>query len=209
MYQVFLAFLLCIGACGCRVAVSQNYGNLAERLYDYNVGRASFDANDPLLQRRIIFISSDFNRALAFTVCAQLAYLDEQSKTEPITLCINSDGGDGTAFLVIRNMIHSVSAPVDTVNMGLCCSIAVDLFLSATGKRYCVKDSAFIIHEPRGEPTDLVKGYIALQENLLRSKCDLPKDWLPIKSRQFVITDEDSKKYKICDEIIEKIEFTH
>lgn len=207
MYRICWVLVLCSGICGCRMNCTEDYEGLAGQLHDYQLGRTEFDANDPLLKQRIIFISSYFNRAMASAVCTQLVYLNEQSTTEPITLCINSGGGDTTAFLAIRNMIQSISAPVDTVNTGICGSFAVDLFLSATGKRYCVKDSAFIIHEPYGEPSELVKIHTTLQENLFRSKCELPKGWLPINSRQFVITDEDSKKYKICEEIIEKIGF--
>jgi ATP-dependent Clp protease protease subunit len=206
MYRVLWILVLCAAVCGCRVNFSQSYDDMAEALYAYNIRQDGFDANDPLLQRRIIFISSGFNLAMSRTVCAQLVYLDTQSKTEPITMCINSYGGDGRAFLAIRSMMQSISSPIDTINVGICASIAADLFLSATGKRYCVKDSAFIIHEPRGTPSDLAKKYITIQENLLRSKCEFPKDWLPIGSREFTIMDEDAKKYKICDEIIQKIE---
>ncbi|MBM4104232.1 MAG: ATP-dependent Clp protease proteolytic subunit [Planctomycetes bacterium] len=205
MHRIFWTLVLCTAVCGCMANFSPHYDDMAKQMYNYNIGRADFDANDPMLGRRIIFISSGFNSAMARMICTQLVYLDAQSKTEPITMCINSGGGDGTAFLAIRNMMQSISAPVDTVNVGMCGSIAVDLFLSATGKRYCVKDSAFIIHEPRGTPADLVKNYTMLQEDLFRSKCEFPKNWLPVKSRQFTITDEDAKKYKMCDEIIQKI----
>lgn len=201
------ALAMMCGGCGLmKVTLNVNSGGFAGHLYDYNIGLAEFNPNDPLLERRIISVSGGFNRAMADRLCTQLVYLDGQSKTETITLCINSGGGDGTAFLAIRNMINSISAPVDTVNMGFAGSNAANLFLSATGKRYCVKDSAFFIHDPSGTPKELVKQYVTLQENLLRTKCELPADWLPIKSRQFVICDQDALKYKICDAIIEKID---
>jgi ATP-dependent Clp protease protease subunit len=108
---------------------------------------------------------------MADRLCTQLVYLDGQSKTETITLCINSGGGDGTAFLAIRNMINSISAPVDTVNMGFAGSNAANLFLSATGKRYCVKDSAFFIMTQRNAE-GTVKQYVTPSGNLLRTYCN-------------------------------------
>lgn len=206
MKKCICATLLCLLLSGCGLTISSSLN--AGQLYDYNIGLTEFNPDDPLLQRRIIYVTGQFNRAMAHHVCSQLVYLDGQSQTRPITLCINSNGGDGTAFLAIRNMINSISSPVDTVNMGFAASNGANLFLSATGKRYCVKDSAFGIHDPSGTPKELVKQYVALQESLLRDTCELPEDWLPIKSREFILTDEDALKYKVCDAIIEKLDLT-
>ena len=200
MIRFLCLMMICLMFCGCgKVNMTFNSNTAAPK---------DFNPNDPLILRRIIFVNGCFNEAMARSVCTELVYLDSQSKTKPITMCINSGGGDLMAFLAIRNMINSISAPVDTVNMGFSGSAAVLLYLSATGKRYCIKDSSFGIHEPTGNPKEHRKHYVELQENLLRTKCELPEDWLPIKSRQFFVNDNDAKKYKICDEIIEKIEFS-
>ncbi len=206
MNKCLCAAVLCLLLSGCGVKVSFDMN--AGQLYDYDIGRADFNPDDPLLGRRIIVVAGQFNRAMAHRVCSQLLYLDGQSQTEPITLCINSNGGDGSAFLMIRNMMRSISAPVDTVNMGYAASNGTNLFLSATGTRYCVKDSAFLIHNPRGGPKKLLAEYIRLQEELLRDTCDLPDDWLPIKSRQFVLTAEEALEYNVCDAIIEKLDLS-
>lgn len=198
MIRFFCSVMLCTMLCGCgKVNMTFNSSTAAPN---------DFDPNAPLIQRRIIFVNGWFNDALAHSICTELIYLDSQSNTKPITLCINSGGGEAMAFLAIRNMINSISAPVDTVNMGFAGSSGALLFLSATGKRYCLKDSSFILHEPAGRPKELRDQISRLQEELLRSRCQLPADWLPIKSRQFFITDHDAITYKICDEIIEKID---
>ena len=194
---VSLCFILC--GCGAKVSFDLKYDNLAKELSDYGVGETAFDANDPLLEKRTIFICGGFNISLAQTVCRQLVYLDSESKTEPIKLLINSPGGDGTAYLSITNMINSISAPVDTINIGFCGSAAAMLIQSATGKRYAVKDTAFMIHDTKGSPKDLSDMYSKLQEGIYRSCCELPDDWLPLKDGEYVFSAEDAKTYKFVD----------
>ncbi len=107
--------------------------------------------------------------------------------------------------MAIRNTIKSIDTPVNTINMGLCASSAFTLYQSATGKRYACEGSAFMIHEGKGEPQKLVQMYIKDQEELIRTRCNVPADWLPIGKREFIFSAEDALKYQVVDEIITKI----
>lgn len=204
---LFLVLGILAGGCGVNVQFSQNSEGMARQLHNYQIAKARFDLNDPLLKQRIIFLSGSINISAAEHICSHLIYLNDQSDSEPITLYINSNGGDGTAYLSIRNIIRSIKAPVNTVNAGLCASAGFLLFMDATGKRYAMPESAFLLHEPRGTPKELEKLYIEYHENVLLNKTKVPRDWLPIKARQFTVTAEEAKKYEIADDIIEMLVF--
>jgi ATP-dependent protease ClpP protease subunit len=102
-------------------------------------------------------------------------------------------------------MIKSIESPVDTVNIGLCGSSAAMLIQSATGKRYAVKNTAFIIHNPKGKPEDLVKMYVKLQNELYKECCKLPEEWFPLEDKEYTFSAEEAKKYGFVDEVIDSI----
>lgn len=207
MHKVTLLLVLCcVFLNGCMKA-NVNLDSLAKSLRSYEIGKLPFDPENPFLQRRTVFLSGGINFSVARTVSEQLLYLDRQPGHEPIKLLINSNGGDGTAYMAIRNTIKSIDTPVDTINIGLCASSAFALYQSATGKRYACEGSAFIIHEGKGEPQKLVQMYIKDQEELIRARCNVPADWLPIGKREFIFSAEDALKYQVVDEIITKINF--
>jgi ATP-dependent Clp protease, protease subunit len=199
MYRNLLILTLCIFLGGCMVGSNVSVSDLGRPA-------PTFDPDNPLLKERIVFVSGQINNSVANAACEKIAYLNEQSGTEPIKLVINSGGGDTTAYLAIANMMKSVSAPVDTINISFCGSAAADLFLSATGKRYALQDSVFLIHDCRGQSAKLVKIYSKLQEDLLRSKAQLPSKWLPLKNQEFVLTAKQAEEYKLVDQIIPKMD---
>ena len=205
MRKVTLLLVFCCTFLNGCMKANVNLDSFAESLRSYEIGKSSFDPESPFLQRRTIFLSGGLNFSVAQTVSEQLLYLDSQPDDEPIKLLINSGGGDGTAYMAIRNTIKSIDTPVDTINVGLCASSAFTLYQSATGKRYVCEGSAFIIHEGKGEPQKLVQMFIKDQEELIRTRCNVPVDWLPIGEREFILSTEDALKYQVVDEIITKI----
>lgn len=191
---------------GCSVNLdSVNEHQLAEEFRNYEIAAPTFDRNDPLLEKRVIMLNGSINFANAQTICKKLVYLDGRSTVEPIKLLINSGGGDGTGYMTITNTIKSIDAPVDTVNIGLCGSAAAMLIQSATGKRYAQKDTAFLIHDVSGNPKELKDIYSTFQEELYRSRCNLPADWLPLK-KEYTFNAQDALKYNFVDEVVDKIE---
>ena len=210
MYRILFILIFCVSVSGCTQSRTLDVGNLTEdfakELRGYEVGKPGFDPENPLLKKRIVLITGPLNFSVAHTVCEALAYLDEQSKTEPIKLLISSWGGDGMAYVTVANMVKSVGAPVDTINISFCGSAAVTLFLSATGNRYALEGSYFMIHDGSGKPPELVETFNKLQEDLFRSKCELPSDWLPLKDQEFLFSAKEAKEYKVVDEVLTKID---
>lgn len=193
--------------CSVKLGYPINYERLSKELSNYEIGQSSFNPNDPLLQNRIILVSGGVNKAMSKTVCRQLVYLDQQSSTEPIKLLINSDGGDCTVYQNITHIINSIDAPVDTVNVGVCASMGALLIQSATGKRYAVKDTIFLIHEPRGTPKEIKAMYKELQEKVFITCCNLPEKWIPLGDKNHIFSTNDALEYQFVDEVIDSIDF--
>ena len=203
---VFSMSLLTLAGCNIRFGYPINYEQLSEELSDYEIAKTAFDQNDPLLQKRVVLISGGFNRSMTKTICKQLIYLDEQSQTEPIMLLINSSGGDCTSYQSITGVIKSLDAPVDTVNIGTCASMGALLIQSATGTRYALKDTMFMIHEPSGRPKEFTQHYRKLQEEVLRTRCNFPESWLPIGDREHIFSAAEALEYQFVDEVIEAMD---
>ena len=78
--------------------------------------------------------------------------LDEDDNEVGRSAClfISSEGGDvplGWSIIeTIREVKNSVGLKVDTYVMGECSSIAIPIFLSATGQRITTRNASFFIH---------------------------------------------------------------
>ncbi|MFI4912567.1 MAG: ClpP family protease [Sedimentisphaeraceae bacterium JB056] len=188
-------------ACGCSVNFSSR--GSAYQLSDFNVGRENFDPESPELSQRIILLDGGINIESANTVCKQIIFLNNISKDKPITLWLNSTGGDMTTYLQIANTIKSTPAPVNVVNTGLCASAAIGLMLNATGARYGFADSYFFIHSCSGGDDELREKCEEHIEKLLKEKTNIPEDWLPLGDAEYTITSGEALKYSIIDEVIE------
>ena len=85
-------------------------------------------------------------------------YLDSQDSKEPINVYINSPGGSVHAGLGIYDTINLISAPVNTVCVGMAASMAA-ILLIAGNERKILKHSRVMLHQPmggmRGQVTDM------------------------------------------------------
>jgi ATP-dependent Clp protease protease subunit len=203
--RFILLILILLFFTGCNIKLVGISENFARQLSNYEIGKQSFDSEDPLLKKRMILISGGINDSKLQAISQKLIFLDRKSPSKPIQLLINSGGGNSTSYLSVSNMIKSIKSPVNTVNIGLCGSSAAMLIQSATGKRYAVKDTAFIIHNPKGKPHDLLKMYVKLQEKLYEECCELPKEWFPLKDKEYTFSAEQAKEYNFVDEVIDRI----
>jgi ATP-dependent Clp protease protease subunit len=116
-------------------------------------GEAFYDVHARLVKDRVIFLSEEIDSATASTVVALLFLLDREDKEEePISLWINSPGGDIHEFFAIYDMIQLVKAPVKTVCIGSASSAAAMLLAAGTpGLRYATPNSHVMIHQVQVE----------------------------------------------------------
>lgn len=185
-----------------------DFENLAYELKSFEVGKPHFDCNSPLMKERIVLLQGSINFSRSSVICESLVHLNEQNPDEKATLLIHSKGGDAAASLPVVNMIKSIEAPVDTVNIGWCCSAAVPIFQSATGKRYAYKNSIFLLHALKGKPKQLTAKMSKLYTEIIRKKSNLPEEWFPLSDKLIIFDADEALEYKFVDEIIEKIILT-
>jgi len=114
-----------------------------------------------LLASRTVVISAGVDAELAGKVIQQLILLDHDDSSKPITLLVNSPGGEFYSGFAIYDMVRFISAPVISVVAGLAASMGSIIPLSAPkGSRYALPHSKFLIHQPllmgyQGRATDM------------------------------------------------------
>jgi ATP-dependent Clp protease protease subunit len=98
---------------------------------------------------RIIFLGTPINDDVANIIIAQLLFLQADNADRDISLYINSPGGSVSAGLAIYDTINFMSAPVNTICMGMAASMGAFLLSAGRkGKRSALPHSRIMIHQP-------------------------------------------------------------
>ena len=119
-------------------------------------GERAFDIYSLLLKERIIFLGSPIDDQVANLIVAQLLYLNSQDQNRQIDMYIQSPGGAVYAGLAIYDAMQMISAPVSTVAVGFCGSMATALLTSGEkGKRFALAQATIHQHPTGGG----AKGY--------------------------------------------------
>lgn len=178
-------------------------------------GNPSLD--DKLMKTRSLIISGEINKDSADLFAREILVLDSESH-DPITVYINSPGGDVDAGFAIYDMIRFVSSPVRVVGMGLVASAASLIYLSVDlENRYALPDSTYLIHQPlselKGVAVDI--SIYADKIGMLRKKLDsviaeatgntlekVSED----TERDYWMSAEEAQKYGMVGKIIKKKE---
>ena len=91
-----------------------------------------------LFEDRIIFLTGEINSDVANIIIAQLLYLDTRNQ-EPITIYINSEGGEVNSWFAIYDTMQFIKSEVITVCTGIAASMASVLLAGGTkGRRYAL-----------------------------------------------------------------------
>lgn len=112
---------------------------------------AQMDVFSRLMMDRIIFLGTDVNDYTANVIQAQLLYLDSTDPGKDVSIYINSPGGSVYAGLGIYDTMQYISGDVSTICTGMAASMAAVLLVSgAKGKRFALRHSRVMIHQPMG-----------------------------------------------------------
>jgi ATP-dependent Clp protease protease subunit len=115
------------------------------------MGERAYDIYSLLLKERIIFLGTGINDAVANVVVAQLLYLSSIDPKAPISLYINSPGGEVYAGMAIYDTMQMIKAPVSTVAIGISASMGTALLAAgATGQRYALPHTTIHMHPTGG-----------------------------------------------------------
>ncbi len=115
---------------------------------------------EKFLKTRTILISEEITSELAKRVYQNLLLLESEDGEKPITVVINSPGGEADSGFGIYDMLRFVRPPVRTIVAGLCASAAILIFVAAKkGDRLSLPHSRFLLHQPSsasfGQASDL------------------------------------------------------
>jgi len=108
--------------------------------------------SEKVLKTRTILVSEPISDEVARKVYQQLLVLEAESAEKPITVLINSPGGEADSGFGIYDMLRFVQAPVRTIVAGLCASAAVMVFVAGEkGYRLSLPNSRFLLHQPSSQ----------------------------------------------------------
>ncbi|KAL8310020.1 hypothetical protein RB597_010030 [Gaeumannomyces tritici] len=114
-------------------------------------GWRTSDIFSKLLQERIICLNGGVDDSTSAAIVAQLLWLESDAPHKPITMYINSPGGQVSSGLAIYDTMSYISSPVHTVCVGMAASMGAILLLGGEkGKRYALSHSQIMVHQPLG-----------------------------------------------------------
>ena len=175
---------------------------------------AQMDVFSRLMMDRIIFLGTDVNDYTANVIQAQLLFLDQADPGKDVSIYINSPGGSVYAGLGIYDTMQYISSDVSTICTGMAASMAAVLLVAgAEGKRFALKHSRVMIHQPMGG----AQGQASDIEITAREIQKLKKELYTIISdhsgvaydkvakdsdRDYWMTAAEAKEYGMIDEVL-------
>lgn len=134
-------------------------------------GERSYDIYSRLLEDRIVFLSGEIDDVSANIVIAQLIYLESKDADKDICLYINSPGGSVTAGMGIYDTMNYIKCDVSTVCVGMAASMGAFLLSSgAKGKRFALRNSEVMIHQPLGGAQGQASDIEIVAKHIMRTK---------------------------------------
>lgn len=171
---------------------------------------------DLLLENRVIFLQGEIYDGNANELVMKLLYLQSENRRKDIHFYINSPGGSVTSTLAIYDTMQMITCPVATYCVGLAASGgAVLLAGGEKGKRYALKHSKVMVHQPHGgvggqisdieiQAREIIKTRDLLDQ-ILADHCGKTKEEVSLaRDRDYYMSAEEAKAFGLVDEIMVK-----
>jgi ATP-dependent Clp protease protease subunit len=177
-------------------------------------GERAYDIYSLLLKERIIFLGTPINDQVGNVIVAQLIWLDSQDPERLIRLYINSPGGQIYAGMAIYDTMQQLSAPVQTVAVGVTASFGTVLLAAGTaGQRFALPNATIHIHQPlggtQGQATDIeIQAKEILRQREKINKILAEHTGQPLETierdveRDFYLNAEDAMRYGLIDSVL-------
>ena len=169
-----------------------------------------------MLQTRTIIISQQVNSELTQKVLGQILLLEQEDPEAPITVFINSPGGEMFSGYAIFDTLRFVSCPVTTIVTGFAASMGSILSLAADkGRRFAMPQAKILIHQPllmgyQGRAADCeiqAREILKTREHLINLYCEYTgRDYDEIKQaidRDNWFTAEEALDFGLLDRVIQ------
>lgn len=174
------------------------------------------DVFSRLMLERIIFIGTAIDETVANVIQAQLLFLDSVDPSKDIQIYFNTPGGTIYGGMGIYDTMQFINPNIACTCTGLAASMGAVLLAAGTkGKRFALKHSRIMLHQPYGytggQASDIeidvehlknmqkdLYNVIALHtgQNIKKIEKDVDRD--------FWMNSETALKYGIIDKIIDK-----
>jgi ATP-dependent Clp protease protease subunit len=187
----------------------------AQAMRDYQRQR-QMTLGDLLLENRVIFLQGEIYDGNANELVMKLLYLQSENRRKDIHFYINSPGGSVSATLAIYDTMQMISCPVATYCVGLAASGgAVLLAGGEKGKRFALKHSKIMIHQPHGgvggqvsdieiQANEILRTRSALNEIMSMHTGKTVEEIAKASDRDFYMTAEEAKAFGVVDDILLK-----
>ena len=110
-------------------------------------GLNRLDIRDEMFGQRELELMTPVNAESCAAIIRGLLYLQRQDPEAPVTLYINSPGGEVQSGLALYDVMQAVSCPIRTVCLGMAASMGALLFI-AGDEREILPHSRVMIHDP-------------------------------------------------------------
>lgn len=115
-------------------------------------GERSFDLFSRLLANRIVFVGHPLGTDVANLVCAQLLHLAAEAADQPISIYLNSPGGEVGAMTAVVDTMRHLANPIETVCFGEVHAVGAVVVAAGTqGRRLALPNARFVLHQPAGQ----------------------------------------------------------
>jgi ATP-dependent Clp protease, protease subunit len=179
-----------------------------------NRGERAYDIYSRLLRERIVFLGEPIDDHVANLIIAQLLHLEGENSDQPISLYINSPGGDMLGLFAIYDAMQYLGPPVHTLCVGQAASAAAVLLAAGEpGHRFVLPTARVLLHQPhggaQGQSTDMeiaVREMVTMRERMIdiivertgqtREKITVDID------RDFILRGDDAVAYGVVDEVL-------
>mgnify|MGYP000652989207 CR=1 FL=1 len=177
---------------------------------------AQMDVFSRLMMDRIIFLGTQVDDYTANVIQAQLLYLDSSEPGKDVSIYINSPGGSVSAGLGIYDTMQYIQSDVSTICTGMAASMAAVLLVAgAKDKRFALKHSRVMIHQPMGGIQGQASDIEITSREILKLKKELytiisehsgqPYDKVYQDSdRDYWMTAQEAVDYGMIDRVLEK-----
>ncbi|MGQ9814406.1 MAG: ATP-dependent Clp protease proteolytic subunit [Candidatus Roseilinea sp.] len=178
-------------------------------------GERAYDIYSLLLKERIVFLGTPINDQVANLIVAQLLFLDREDSERDIWFYINSPGGQVSSGLAIYDTMQMISAPINTVAVGMTASFGTILLMAGTkGRRYALPNATIHMHQPlggvQGQASDIeieareILRLKSLLNSLIAKHTNIPLDQVErYTDRDFYMTAERAKELGLIDAVAE------
>lgn len=175
---------------------------------------AQMDVFSRLMMDRIIFLGVPIDDYAANVVQAQLLYLDSADRGKDISIYLNTPGGSVYAGLGIYDTMQYISCDTSTICTGIAASMGAVLLVAGTkGKRFALRHSRVMIHQPmggaQGQASDIEITAREIQKlkkelyQIIATHSDNPFEKIERDSdRDYWMTAAEAKEYGMIDDLL-------